>query len=608
MSFARTDVEQLFGINASGYVDLSGLSSSLINWLTYVLILHPIGVSTLWFIVRHALTRAAITSTAAGLAAASVLTGLLAHIRELQLTCLTTTLGSLSATAALLAFVFDMVAFTIARQRINSSDVGGQAEYGNACWLTLAGWACMTVAGCCFGCGRRVVRQRRRDQSEMVKPQLDPEYSAMMRQEALVANMRKDPSSGFAGSGFNGGVVGKHGAGGNHLPAFADRDGEIIPLTALASHRDDEDDVRSATDEDEDRLRRPMATPGTSFAGSSAPSSTTHLASHPVYAGAMPPRKDASGYSPYPTGPERQASPPVRRAGAGAGAGSNLAAAARAARGYQQPSGPVSPSASAPGAGSGIEPFRSMNNPPTPTRTPQPSTSMSSSQPSGGVRFASPAPPVPSSYGGYRGATPAQSSSAAGPSSAGAVYGGARNASQGYAAYDDSGYDDGTVEGIPSYEQGGGVGAYGAQFYGQDRKGAPPVHPQHTRQPSSSALHVQNPDTEPSGSGFLPFPGQSGHGDTGTMNTTSMRTAPPGYTSDFGHSNNEYAYDDNQQQYGYDQEQQQPSSSYQYQHYGGDDQQQTQHYHMPSHSQSQSQSQADRGYYQYDYSQQGGKY
>lgn len=78
--------------------------------ITYLLILHPI---------------------AAGFSTISVILGLIAHTHGFAGTAFTTCFASFAATFALLAFIFDIVVFVIAKSRIQSSAVGGSAQLGN---------------------------------------------------------------------------------------------------------------------------------------------------------------------------------------------------------------------------------------------------------------------------------------------------------------------------------------------------------------------------------------------------------------------------------------------------------------------------------------------
>jgi len=103
------------GLGTSQISQIAGLSNSVIKvrdhalkWLsmqglTYVLILHPI---------------------AAGLAGLAAILGVIGHIREMAPLCIVsaTWIAGLGSTISLLAFIFDIVVFTIAKNRINSTN------------------------------------------------------------------------------------------------------------------------------------------------------------------------------------------------------------------------------------------------------------------------------------------------------------------------------------------------------------------------------------------------------------------------------------------------------------------------------------------------------
>lgn len=75
---------------------------------------------------------------AAALAGLSTLMGLVAHLRGFGATCFTTCIASLAATVALLAFVFDIVVFLIAKNRIESAASGESASLGNVRCLSFS--------------------------------------------------------------------------------------------------------------------------------------------------------------------------------------------------------------------------------------------------------------------------------------------------------------------------------------------------------------------------------------------------------------------------------------------------------------------------------------
>lgn len=186
------DSDQVFGNNTS-----FSLPNSLIKWLTYALIVHPI---------------------AAGLAAASFLSGCISHCREFSTSRITTWLTSLATTVALIAFVFDIVLFSIAKSRINSAsnnDVGLQARLGNAVWLTLAGFILLFVSGCLFGFGHRCIKRRpSQEEKDRVRPQMDTIYASAARKEA--EDLEKAEKARRGGS--------------SGLPAFPE---EEVPLTSV---------------------------------------------------------------------------------------------------------------------------------------------------------------------------------------------------------------------------------------------------------------------------------------------------------------------------------------------------------------------------------------
>ncbi|KAI5480360.1 Rim9 protein [Pseudohyphozyma bogoriensis] len=345
VGYSLSDVDDLFGI--SGLAESSGIPSTLIKWLTYVLILHPI---------------------AAGFGALATLCGLLAHIREFQVTFFTTCFASFGATIALVAFGFDLALFIIAKKRIESSSVNGTASLGNAIWMTLVAFILLATSGCFFGqLGRCLVRNRnpRREASE--KPSVDPEYGASMRQDALGYRNNSyipPPTGGNNNSGGWGGFGRNRNANQSEsLPAFVDKDGEVIPLTAV----------------EHDEVHEPYYDHRGGGSDIGAPSLVSGV-------GEGYGRRQDGG---QPVSFADTASEPTTagRAGVGAaavGAGAGLAAKAREDRGY----------------GSTIQPFESMNSPP-----PQ-------SQYAGGYQTS--ATPVP----GYRSHTtspPPTSPSRAGP-------------------------------------------------------------------------------------------------------------------------------------------------------------------------------------------------
>ncbi|KAJ6541793.1 SUR7/PalI family-domain-containing protein, partial [Mycena capillaripes] len=110
----------------------------VVKWLTYVLVLHIVALA---------------------LAAGSAVFGLLAHVREMSMACCSTCVSGFAAAVALLAFIFDLALFFIAKARINAV---GTASIGNAIWLTLAAWVLLFFSGCFYTLGRCCISKRKR--------------------------------------------------------------------------------------------------------------------------------------------------------------------------------------------------------------------------------------------------------------------------------------------------------------------------------------------------------------------------------------------------------------------------------------------------------------
>ncbi|KAI7957567.1 hypothetical protein MJO28_004662 [Puccinia striiformis f. sp. tritici] len=163
------------GIPLPAQLDLTPLNP-IISALTYALILHPI---------------------AAGLALISAIFGLVSHIREYSCSRYTSCFSSLASTAALLAFVLDIVAFSIAKKRLNAlsdTNVAIDSQLGNAVWVTLAGWICLTLSGFFFCAGRCLFSRRHRAQAQadQLRPKPDKEYTKKMRTDADEAEKARE--------------------------------------------------------------------------------------------------------------------------------------------------------------------------------------------------------------------------------------------------------------------------------------------------------------------------------------------------------------------------------------------------------------------------------
>ncbi|KAJ6520403.1 SUR7/PalI family-domain-containing protein [Mycena sanguinolenta] len=153
------DINSLVGNNLP--VDIPNV---VVKWLTYVLVLHIVALA---------------------LAAASAVFGLLAHIREMAMTCCSTCISGFAAAVALLAFIFDLALFFVAKARINAV---GSASIGNAIWLTLAAWILLFFSGCFYTLGRCCIskRQKRGDWDRRQEPP-PPGTSDQMRLDAVKA-------------------------------------------------------------------------------------------------------------------------------------------------------------------------------------------------------------------------------------------------------------------------------------------------------------------------------------------------------------------------------------------------------------------------------------
>ncbi|KAJ7762364.1 SUR7/PalI family-domain-containing protein [Mycena maculata] len=166
----------------------------VVKWLTYVLVLHIVALA---------------------LAAGSALFGLLAHVREMAMTCCSTFVSGLAAAVALVAFIFDIAFFFLAKARINAV---GTASIGNAIWLTLAAWILLFFSGCFYTLGRccisnRSNRQKRGDQED------PPNAHDQMRLDAVKAEADRKARQKATEGG---------------LPAFHENGPESQPLTTMA--------------------------------------------------------------------------------------------------------------------------------------------------------------------------------------------------------------------------------------------------------------------------------------------------------------------------------------------------------------------------------------
>lgn len=99
--------------------------------------------------------------------------------------CFSTCISGFGAAVALLAFIFDLAFFFVAKSRINSVS-GASASMGIGIWLTLAAWICLFFAGCFYGFGRCCISRRPRDH-EKERSNVDQGYADQMRLDAVKA-------------------------------------------------------------------------------------------------------------------------------------------------------------------------------------------------------------------------------------------------------------------------------------------------------------------------------------------------------------------------------------------------------------------------------------
>ena len=144
-----------------------------VKWITYALFLHVVALI---------------------LASISSVFGLLAHVREFSMSCLSTCISGLGAVVTLLAFIFDLTFFFLAKSRINSvKGASGSATMGNAIWLTFTAWLLLFFAGCFYSFGRCCIRRRPRDMAPsdggrwLPAPSSGPTYEEQMRLDAVKA-------------------------------------------------------------------------------------------------------------------------------------------------------------------------------------------------------------------------------------------------------------------------------------------------------------------------------------------------------------------------------------------------------------------------------------
>ncbi|KAH9964186.1 SUR7/PalI family-domain-containing protein [Russula dissimulans] len=193
------DIDQLVGNKTK-----ISIPQVVVKWITYALVLHIVALV---------------------LATISSVFGLLAHVREFSMSCVSSCVSGVGAAITLLAFVFDLTFFFLAKSRLNSVE-GGSATMGNAIWLTLAAWILLFFSGCFYSIGRCCARRRPRNMSPsdsgkwVPAPSTGPTYEEQMRLDAIKAeaDRRARKTQGELG-----------------LPSFPEYD-PTQPLTADVEH------------------------------------------------------------------------------------------------------------------------------------------------------------------------------------------------------------------------------------------------------------------------------------------------------------------------------------------------------------------------------------
>jgi hypothetical protein len=260
--FSQTDLNTLLGNDTKLQIP-----NVVAKWITYCLVLHIVALI---------------------LAAGSAVFGLLAHVREISMTCCSTCISGFAAAVAMFAFIFDLALFFLAKARINSA--GGQASFGNAIWLTIAAWALLFFSGIFFCCGRcclgkRPSRKSKRSGTGDFEPGHNQNVD-QVRMDAINAEAERQAKQKYGNEGG--------------LPAFQ----EYQPLTRKESVDD------SAYEEGNQIVRQPSQQ---GFLDASSP--RPQPATGQTYAGGYVPGQPGGRavdeyYNPtgsgYPPGPRRQ--------------------------------------------------------------------------------------------------------------------------------------------------------------------------------------------------------------------------------------------------------------------------------------------------------------
>lgn len=110
---------------------LIDIPASISKYLTYALVLHIVAL---------------------GCAAVALVMLALEMIPGFNMLCFPTCAASIAGSVALIAFVFDLAIFYIAKAAIDKA-TGASASIGAAVWMTLAAWLCCAFSVCAIGMG-----------------------------------------------------------------------------------------------------------------------------------------------------------------------------------------------------------------------------------------------------------------------------------------------------------------------------------------------------------------------------------------------------------------------------------------------------------------------
>ena len=141
------------------------------------------------------------------------------------MSCFSSCISGLGAAITLLAFIFDLIFFFLAKSRLNDVK-GGSATQGSAIWLTFAAWLLLLFSGCFYSLGRCCIRRRPRDMARgdegtwAPARSTGPTYEEQMRLDAVKAEADRKARQGKTELG---------------LPAFPEYD-PTQPLTGDAEH------------------------------------------------------------------------------------------------------------------------------------------------------------------------------------------------------------------------------------------------------------------------------------------------------------------------------------------------------------------------------------